>query len=76
LIQRDHEVVAVRPGLDVGHYPEVRAGEQALAFGDAGLVVVAGGGPVLQPRAASADLWQLQPGHATDPSRALAFVTQ
>src|SRR5262245_8058457 len=42
LIQPDHEEVAVRPGLDVGHYPEVRADERALAVGDVELVVVVG----------------------------------
>jgi hypothetical protein len=56
LIRRDHEQVAVRPGLDVGHDPEVRADEQALAFGDVELAVVAGD-PVLQPRVADTDLF-------------------
>src|SRR5688500_10889290 len=47
--QRDHEQIAIRSRLDVGHDTEVLADEKALAFGDLvfGQVV---GHAILKPR--------------------------
>src|SRR4030095_8883015 len=55
LRQGHHEQVAVRTGLDVGHDPEVRPDEQALALGDVELVAVVCD-PVGQPRVVDGDL--------------------
>src|SRR2546425_4788145 len=46
--ERDHEQVAVGPGLNVGADPEVSADEQAFAFSDVEFAKVVGH-PVLQP---------------------------
>src|SRR2546425_12624310 len=53
--ERDHEQVAVGPGLDVSADPEVPADEQAFAFGDVEFAEVVGHA-VLQPGIVDADL--------------------